>query len=186
MFFSQTMEERYNKNSHIEQLLLAISSGDSASMGVLYDLIKTDVFAYALSKLGNKSDAEDITQDTFVQVYKHAKQYVSKGKPMAWIITIELNLINRFFVLKARTSPFEECFENTPSNEDVQEKVVDNAFLSQLLSVLNEEEREILVLHVVSGMKHREIAKVLSKPLSTVLSKYNRAIKKLQFVKMES
>ena len=48
---------------------------------------------------------------------------------------------------------------------------------------LNEEEREVVVLHLVSGLKHREIAKMLDKPLSTILSKYNRAIAKLKTVK---
>ena len=50
---------------------------------------------------------------------------------------------------------------------------------------LNEEEREVISLHVVSGFKHREIAALLQKPLSTILSKYNRAIKKLQMIVKE-
>ena len=169
----------------MEELLERISHGDTAPMGLLYDLIKTDVFAYALSKMGNKQDAEDVTQDTFVQVYKYAKQYKPKGKPRAWIITIELNLIRRRFQLKKRTVSLDESFENTSSGEDVEEKVINNAFLLQLLTMLNEDEREVISLHIVSGMKHREIAKLLGKPLSTVLSKYNRAIKKLQLIVKE-
>ena len=45
---------------------------------------------------------------------------------------------------------------------------------------ITDEERSIIVLHVVTGFKHREIAKMLDLSLSTVLSKYNRAIKKLR------
>ncbi|MGM9609875.1 MAG: RNA polymerase sigma factor, partial [Eubacteriales bacterium] len=90
-----------NRNAQIEELLKQIASGDTASMGVLYDLIKTDLFAYALSRVGNKPDADDITQDTFLQIYRHAKQYVPQGKPMAWVITIENNLIRRFFHTRA-------------------------------------------------------------------------------------
>lgn len=180
-----TTEEIQSRNARIEKLLAAISCGDTVSMGLLYDLIKTDVFAYALSKTGNKDDADDITQDTFVQIYKYAKQYTPKGKPMAWIITVETNLINRQFQLKSRTTSFDESFENTSSGEDMQEKVINNTFLAQILKKLNEEERQVITLHIVSGMKHREIAKVLGKPLSTVLSKYNRAIKKLQMVAKE-
>lgn len=183
--FALTTEEILDKNSRVEELLATIARGDTASMGCLYDLIKTDVFAYALSKMGNKHDADDIMQDTFVQVYKYAKQYQPKGKPMAWIITIELNLIRRHFQLKSRTVAFDESFENTPSKENVEERVINNAFLRQLLKTLNEDEREVITLHIVSGMKHREIAKLLGKPLSTVLSKYNRAIKKLQLVVKE-
>ena len=180
-----TTEKVQDKNSRIEELLATISKGDSASMGDLYDLVKTDVFAYALSKTCSKQDADDITQDTFIQIYRYARQYEPKGKPMAWIITIELNLIRRHFQLKQRTTSLDESFENISNNESVETKVINNAFLLQILNALNEEEREIITLHIVSGMKHREIAKVLGKPLSTVLSKYNRAIKKLQLIVKE-
>ena len=44
----------------------------------------------------------------------------------------------------------------------------------------DEEERQIILLHAVSGLKHREIAELLEKPLSTVLSKYNRGLKKMK------
>ena len=52
--------------------------------------------------------------------------------------------------------------------------------MEQMLKHLNEFEREVIMLHIVSDLKFREIASQLNKPLSTILSKYNRAIKKLQ------
>ena len=183
--FLMTAEEVQDKNCRIEGLLATISNGNSQAIGELYDLIKTDVFAYALSKTGNKYDADDVVQDTFVQVYKHARQYKPKGKPLAWIVRIELNLIRRRYQLKAREAVFDDSFNNTPASENMEENVVRNVFLKELLSTLNEDEREVVTLHVVSGMRHREIAQLLEKPLSTVLSKYNRAIKKLQLVVKE-
>ena len=180
-----TTEEKQSKNSQIDRLINKIAQGNVSAMGELYDVIKTDVFSYALSKTGNKIDAEDITQDTFVQIYKYAKQYQSKGKPMAWIITIELNLIRRHYKLKSRTVNLDESFENMSDNSNFERGIINNAFLTHLLRTLSEEEREIIALHVVSGFKHREIANLLNKPLSTVLSKYNRAIKKLQLIVKE-
>lgn len=186
IIFTMTEEEKQNKNAEIEKLIYSISFGNTQSMGRLYDLIKTDVFAYALSKMANKGDAEDIMQDTFVQIYKHAKQYLPKGKPMAWIFTIELNLIRRFFQINSRTTELPDLFENTYAKENVEEKIIDNLFLIELVKNLSQDEREIISLHVVSNMKHKEIAKLLGKPLSTVLSRYNRAIKKLQLIVKES
>lgn len=52
--------------------------------------------------------------------------------------------------------------------------------LTALLEQLSDQEREIVVLHAQTGMKHREIAQILDLPLATVLSKYRRAIIKLQ------
>ena len=58
-------------------------------------------------------------------------------------------------------------------------------FLRELMRTLTPEEREVVVLHAVSGLKHREIAALLDQPLSTVLSRYNRAIKRLQLTVKE-
>jgi len=52
--------------------------------------------------------------------------------------------------------------------------------LNAAMQTLSSEERQIIILHAVSGLKHIEIAELLSMPLSTVLSKYSRARKKLQ------
>ena len=182
--FLMLAEEREipNKDALIEGLIARLVSGDNRAIGELYDLIATDVFAFALSKLGNKSDAEDVMQETFVNIFKYSNYYKPKGKPMAWIITIELNLIRRQFQIAKRTVSIEnQVFEQ----ESFEQKIINDAFLSQLLKKLTEEEREIITLHIVSGLKHREIAKILQKPLSTVLSKYNRAIGKLKEIAKE-
>lgn len=177
---SFSAEEKLNKNILLESVIQKIAVGNASAIGELYDLVKNDVFAFALSKMGNKSDAEDIMQDTFINIYKHATQYVPHGKPMAWIITIELNLIRRHFQITKRTTSLEEIKDFSVGEHTFEQKVVNDEFLVKLLSILNEEEREIISLHIVSGFKHREISMVLKKPLSTVLSRYNRAIKKLQ------
>ena len=182
--FTLTTEEILDKNAEIERLLGKIAEGDIPSVGALYDFIKTDVYAYALSKTGNKADADDIMQDTFVRIFKYAKRYIPKGKPMAWIITIELNVIRRFHQVSARTVSLDPTID-IASAEDTERTVVNNYLVKQLLATLGEEEREIVTLHIVTGLKHREIAKILQKPLSTVLSKYNRAIKKLRWIVKE-
>ena len=56
----------------------------------------------------------------------------------------------------------------------------DRTVLTAALSALSEEERQIIMLHVTAGLKHREIAQLLELPLSTVLSKYRRALSKLK------
>lgn len=58
--------------------------------------------------------------------------------------------------------------------------------LEALLSVLEDQEREIVTLHALTGLKHREIAALLGLPLPTVLSKYSRALKKLRLAWKEA
>ena len=183
--FSLTTEETMSRNERIEALLARMGEGDTDAVGALYDLIRTDVYAYALSKLCNRYDADDVTQDVFVRIFRYAKRYEPRGKPMAWIITIERNLICRRCEREARQVNW-EAVSREEYVGDAVELVVNNEFLKLLLRALSEEEREIVLLHVVSGLKHREIAGLLGKPLSTVLSKYNRAIRKLKAVGKEN
>ncbi|MBQ8409463.1 MAG: RNA polymerase sigma factor [Clostridia bacterium] len=185
ILYTLSAEELSNRDSAIEQYISAMANADASAMGGLYQLIKTDVYAYALSKLGKREDAEDITHDTFVQIYKNAPLYRSQGKPMAWIITIETNLIRRHYQSASRTVTLDESVSAESAQEDFTESVIDSEFIKALLRRLNEDEREVITLHVNSGLKHREIAKILKLPLSTVLSRYNRAIKKLQIIVKE-
>ena len=180
LMFAATEAQLQSRNSSVEALILEISRGDTAAIGSLYELIKTDVYAYALSKLANEFDAEDITHDTFVLIYKYAKQYKPMGKPLAWVFTIELNLIRKHCNASKGNLSLDEAIGDKSSDDDFQSSITESQFLIELLKNLTEDEREIISLHVVSGLKHWEIAKLLGKPLSTVLSKYNRAIKKLQ------
>ncbi len=170
----------FSRDELVEALIERMSFGDMSAVGELYELIEPDVFAYALSKTANKADAEDIVQDTFVHVWKNAAQYKPMGKPLAWIFTIEINLIRRQFNNNKKIIQYDESIDAESHDENFAESFINNELLRQILKTLSEEEREIISLHIVSGLKHREIAKLLNKPLSTVLSRYNRAIKKLQ------
>ena len=172
-----------SKNCIIEKCIISLAEGDIDAMDILYETIKKDIYAFALSKVCNKFDADDILQDTFVRIYENAKLYVPQGKPLAWIFKIETNVINRHFQLKKRNETTTDemivniAAEPTKSNSRTLTK---DDYLQKALNKLNDFEREVISLHLVSELKFREISKQLNKPLSTVLSKYNRAIKKMQ------
>lgn len=174
-------EELNTKDRAIEKCIEKLALGKLDAMDKLYSLIKTDVYAFALTKCQNRDDAEDVMQDTFIQIYKYAKRYEAMGKPMAWIFTIVTNLSLRKIAIGSRTSAItDEMSEELADNKEFEIDVVNSEFLKELMGILTQEEQEIIVLHIVSGMKHREIADILDLSLSTVLSKYNRAIKKMK------
>ena len=60
------------------------------------------------------------------------------------------------------------------------EEAIEDIRQGKMIVVVDDEEREIILLHAISGFKHREIAKSLGFSLGTVLSKYNRGLKKLK------
>lgn len=174
---------RHNKPKQLkidESLFERIGQDDTEAFEMLYHQTERTMYAYILSVVKNHDDTLDILQDTYLKIRASAHLYKPMGKPLAWMFTIARNLAMTKFRRKQRFSDSEHLeMENSLSFsyvEDPEDKFV----LQSALTILTEEEREIILLHAVSGMKHKEIATSLGLPLSTTLSKYRRALKKLR------
>lgn len=175
-----TMEYRMPVDqTGLEALLLDLAAGDQEALAQLYHRARTAVFGLALSYLKCRADAEDVTQDTFVRVWENAPGYRPQGKPLAWLLAIARNLALMKLRERDRTAELPEedwALPDTGGGLTAE----DRAVLTAALRLLDGEEQRIVLLHAVTGLKHREIAESLSLPLSTVLSKYHRALKKLR------
>ncbi len=163
-----------------ESLFLRIAAGEKEAFCTLYETCSSSVFAYALSILRNRDDAEDAMQDTFIKIKSAAHLYKPQGKPMAWIFTITKNVCLMMIRKNAHVVHLPEEDAQPDLGLDQIENAVDRMTLEKSFTVLPEDTCQIIMLHAVSGMKHREIAELLNLPISTVLSKYNRGIKRLQ------
>ena len=122
-------------------------------------------------------------QETYLKRWTSAASYHSQGKPLAWIFTIARNLCYMKFRDQKRQADMGLDELNGEETGEVclpLENLADAMVLRSALEVLKEDERQIVLLHASAGLKHREIAADLQMPLATVLSKYNRAIKKLK------
>jgi RNA polymerase sigma-70 factor (ECF subfamily) len=163
-----------------ENLIARIGMDDKEAFLELYQSINQPLFAYILGLVADVNEAQDILQETYLKIRSAAHLYQAQGKPMAWIFTIARNLARMHYRQSERIvgDPIEEINAEAlfSSEMDQQDRIV----MKNLLENLDEDERTIILLHTVSGYKHREIAQNLEKPLSTVLSRYNRGIKKLR------
>lgn len=164
----------------VEDYIFELANGDMQAMGLLYKAASPSVYAFALSVLKNTQDAQDVLHDTFVSVYTGANTYRSNGKPMAWIMTIAKNHCYKLLKQRGRTESLSlEDWRDDPSLVSYMHSDA-KLLIHHIMQTLSDQERQVVVLHAVSGFKHREIAAMLNMPLPTVLSKYNRAIKKLR------
>ena len=164
----------------LQQLLIHIAGGEREALAELYQRTRSAVYGLTLSYLKNAQDAQDLTQDVYVQVWDRAEQYRLIGSPMGWLLAVCRNLcLMRLRREERHAALSEEEWDAIPAREcglDADER----ALLQGALTVLGEEERRIVLLHAVTGLKHREIAALLELPLPTVLSKYHRALKKMR------
>lgn len=161
-----------------EKLIVRLADQDADAFHDLYRLTSGAVYGFALSILKNKHDAEDVMHDTFIRVYHGAVSYIPRGKPLSWILTIVRNL--SYNKLKSGSM----CEDITQYEDlacmDGSEQTVDKIVLETAMKILSFEERQIVILHALTGMKHREIGELLEMPTGTVLSKYNRALSKVR------
>ena len=98
---------------------------------------------------------------------------------MAWLMTITRNLcMEKLRERKKLADVPEEDWDRYI--ESAAASPEDKIVLEQCMKALSDSERQIVLLHAVGGMKHRETAALMELPLATVLSKYSRALKKLK------
>ena len=176
-----TTEYAPAENRHeLQQLLIHIAGGEREALAELYQRTRSAVYGLALSYLKNAHDAQDLTQDVYVQVWDRAEQYRLIGSPMGWLLAVCRNLcLMRLRREERHAALSEEEWDAIPAREcglDADER----ALLQGALASLTDEERRVVLLHAVTGLKHREIAALLELPLPTVLSKYHRALKKMR------
>lgn len=163
-----------------EGLFKRIGANDMDALEELYNLTERTLYAYTLSIVKNHEETLDLMQETYMKIMASAHLYKPMGKPLAWMFTIAKNL----FLSKIRKDKREVNMDTVEIEDDMRFSYVtdsdDKMILEMALDILTEEERQIVLLHAVSGLKHKEIAESIGLKLSTTLSKYHRALKKIR------
>ncbi len=180
--FLTSVNVTYKKDfDQLDNLLFKIANGNKQALSELYGQVKSDIYGYALSILKNSHDAEDILQSCFIKIWDSAVQYQPGTKPMAWILTVTKNLCYMKLREQKKSDNLDiEELSFIPSDNNVSLTAENRAILEAAFTVITDDERQIIMLHAVSGLKFREISDLLNTPLATVLSKYHRAIKKIK------
>lgn len=165
-----------SKENNLENLLIALKD-DNRVIGDIYDLMYNEVYRYIYSIVHAKEYSQDLTHDTFIQIYKNAHLYKGNGHAKAWIITISRNIT----YMSLRKSNREQVVDyHIDSVDESINDIHDKMMIEKMMNILRQEEREIIILHVVEGLTFKEISQVMDLKLSTVLNKYHRSLKKIR------
>lgn len=135
-----------------------------------YEQYKTGIFRYILSITHDPHLAEDILQDTFVQLIVGGIRF-DPGKEKAWLYKVARNKC--FDVLK-RNKKQQEISVPSPYVEDQKWDFI------ELISPLPAIEQEIVTLKIISGLSHKEISKIVGLTVAGTKKRYERAIQKLR------
>lgn len=168
------------------ELLTGVSRGDASCLAALYDRYAPRVVGLILPILKNQTDAEDVVQETFLQVWQQASRYDSrKGKPAVWLLLIARSrALDRLRKKQSKLAGTTEVLQEPPSpeptaDETVQLKDTQNLICSALCT-LPQEQQEPIRLAFYQGLTHREIAEHLQLPLGTIKTRIRTGMQTLR------
>ena len=118
-------------------------------------------------------------QDTYVKFLENISKYQNKTNIKAFISTIAHNIAINYYNREKKLVHDEELFNYIP-DEKKESKSYGEIRVMELLNDLDDVAKEIVVQHVINELKFKEIAKIVDKPLGTVLWIYNKAMKDLK------
>jgi RNA polymerase sigma-70 factor, ECF subfamily len=160
-----------------------------AQFSELYRTHLRDVYSYSYYRVGNHHDAEDLTEQTFLQAYRHFEraQRESDGRPLRpWLIRIAHNLAANLYRDRSRR-PQSPLDESTPiaaphSTEDLVNGRDELARVLEGVTQLPDDRREALIMRFALGMDNREIARALGRTDGATKVLIHRAIKQLSAI----
>lgn len=130
------------------------------------------VYAYVAYRVGNQSEAEDITSETFERALRYRDGFdVRKGEPVAWLLGIARNC-----VYDAMLRPRSQSADEVPATQpDVEAEVVGKLTLMEALATLSPSDRELLALRYGADLSPREIGRFLDHTRNAVDAALSRA-----------
>jgi RNA polymerase sigma-70 factor (ECF subfamily) len=171
------------------KLLLSLREVDGLKQreAVIFELLRDPLYRYFVCVLGDPSEAEDLTQEVFLRLFKHWRRGGKTQRPRAWIFRVAHNLV---VDRRRKKSPFESLDEK--EQKSVMERAADpglNAeqhllgreqedLLQAALRHLTQQEQECLHLRA-EGLSYREIASVLGMKLPTLVSWMGRIVNRV-------
>ena len=166
-------------NNDINELVRQLQNGNIEVFDDIYYQTKDIVYYSIFIILKDNQLSEDIMQDTYLKALNKIHTYKRRAHFKSWLITIAKNLaINEFN--RRKKEMLIDISENEYILGSCSSTAENEVLINQIFTVLSETEKEIVMLHIIGDMKHREIAILLNKPLGTITWTYNKAIKKLR------
>ncbi len=158
-----------------------IKNKDEIAFEYVYEKTKRAVYSVIFAVTKNHVLSEDVMQEVYMKMLKSIHQYKENTNFLNWILQIAYHhSIDNYRKYKNHSivdvNDYSQILVSHEIGPDEEEK------FNSMISILDEDERLVVLLKVVEEMKHREIAKVLEKPIGTVIWIYNKAMKKLKKV----
>lgn len=167
-------------------LTQAASKGDMAAFEEIYQRHHRRVYSICLRMLQNAYEAEDLTQDVFIQLYRKVGSFRGDSAFTTWLHRLTVNQVLMHF--RKRNVKFEKVTEEGETPDQIvtgtadpeRMRIVDKIALENAIDQLPEGYKNVFVLHDVEGFEHEEVARILGCSVGTSKSQLHKARLKLR------
>ena len=172
------------------ELIERAKQGDAQAFQALYDKHKRRVYSLCLRMTSNTAEAEDLTQEAFLQLYRKIATFRGESAFSTWLHRLSVNVV--LMHLRKKSLPVVSLEETTqPGEEDTPKKdfgaedialagSIDRLQLQRAVNDLPPGYRTIFVLHDVEGYEHNEIAEIVGCSIGNSKSQLHKARMKLR------
>lgn len=168
------------------ELIALVARGEPEALRSLYEEFAGRAMAIALRILGSVPEAEEVVQDTFVEIWRRASEYqAQRGAPSAWVAAMARSrAIDRVRERRrgeaaSRSMASEPRPETTPSPSETASRREERAQVHAALAALPPDQRRTVELAYFQGLTQREIAQTTGDPLGTVKTRIRLGMEKL-------
>jgi len=173
-----------NHEQEFDELVRRAQAGDRAAVGAIYDRLADRVYRFALFRVGNRADAEDLVQRTFVKMIEALPRYRQRGAPFeAWFFRLARNSVIDHLRGRRAHAPLETVAEvdsPEPTPEMTAELAAEFRRIEDALRTLTPIQQEVIGYRFMAGLSAREIGMVLGKREGSVRALQFRAIEALR------
>lgn len=168
------------------ELTKMATGGDMAAFEEIYKRHHRRVYSICLRMLQNTSEAEDLTQDVFIQLYRKIGSFRGDSAFTTWLHRMTVNQVLMHF--RKRTVRYEKTTDEGETPDQVvtgtadpgRMRIVDKIALESAITQLPDGYKNVFVLHDVEGFEHEEVARILGCSVGTSKSQLHKARLKLQ------
>lgn len=168
-------------DKELEKIFLEINKNKMQGIEELYSKYKKVVYGIAFTISKNKEDSEDIMQMIFAKIYEMENSKLPTSNYASWLYSTTKNETINFLKKKKNDIPIDKIYEISDDNNELN-KVIDSIEFNRLISKLNDKEKEIISLKILSNFSFEEISKLLKEPVGTVKWRYYKSIYSLKAI----
>ncbi|MEF2642070.1 MAG: sigma-70 family RNA polymerase sigma factor [Clostridia bacterium] len=173
------MENLKSKNAELGRIFKEFKENDMSSYDFFYKEYYSLIYGIVFSILKNKENSEDVVQNVLIKIFSLDKSKFPDRGSLSWLYTVSKNEALNYLRKNKQFVNIEEIYEIKEETDEI-EKIIDVHTYNKIINGLNEKEKEIVSLKILSNFTFKKIGQLLKMPTATVQWKYYKAVDSLK------